>query len=147
MDDRRRGDLTGSLKRLSRDEAKRHLRSNSAARRVRRGPPRCLLRFLLSNGSFGRFAAAYLVVDATALCLEVLTVHLAPSWIPPWTAPGPSPDVKTLVLNVSGALVGSAARPTGEGHSKRSGQSPGPGDLAWRSASRSSSRARALRQS
>lgn len=108
MIDWRHGGWTGSLNRWVRREVREQLRENPAAHRVRYGFAHRLLRRLFGFGTFWRFISAYMIINVTVVAAEAISVWLVPDWLPSWSATGQSPatDLKALMLNVSGYLLG-----------------------------------------
>lgn len=106
MIDWKRGGWAGSVNRWVRREVREQLRENVAARRSRYGlVDRALHRFF-AIGAFGRFVAGYVAINLAFVVAEAVAAWLVPSWLPAWTAPGPTPDLRALVLNVSSYLLG-----------------------------------------
>src|SRR6266540_2589879 len=104
----RRDGWFGSLNRSVRRDVREHLRTNSAARRTRYSLAHRLLRRFLSLRTFGHFIWAYLLMDLTFVATEALSAWVVPTWLPAWTAASPpsTPDLKTIVLYVSGYVIG-----------------------------------------
>lgn len=108
MIDWRHGGWTGSINWWVRREVREQLRENPAARRARYGIAHRALRWFFGTGSFGRFTGIYFLVNLTFVAAEGLGAWLVPQWLPEWSASTspPATDVRALMLNVSGYLLG-----------------------------------------
>jgi hypothetical protein len=103
----RRGGWSGSINGWVRREVEEQLSENPVARRSRYGRLNRALRTFFSIGTFENFVVLYLVLDIAIVIGELIVARYSPDWIPAWTAsgPAPAPDIKSIVLNVTGYLI------------------------------------------
>lgn len=104
----RRGGWTGSINRWVRREVYEQLRVNTAARRARYPTGYRALRAFFRIRTFLHFVGLYLTINMAVVLLEAAVAALHPEWIPAWTAHRPDAglDIKSLILDVSGYLIG-----------------------------------------
>lgn len=102
MTDWARGGPTWSINRFVAREVCEQMRNNPLARRARYRWPLRLLRRMLSVRSFWGFLALYLLIDVTAVALEVAWQWLAPGVYPSWASGSVAND---LLKDVPGFLI------------------------------------------
>ncbi len=104
----RRGGWTGSVNRWVRREVREQLRANPAARRARYPLGYRALRAFFRIGTFLHFVGLYVAINVALVLAEAAVVAFRPEWIPAWTAHRPDTglDTKSLILDVSGYLIG-----------------------------------------
>jgi hypothetical protein len=100
------GSWTGSINKWVNREVWQHLRNNPVAKRSRYGRLHRALRFFFSVDHFVYFISYYAAINLLFVAAEAAASEFWPAWLPAWTAPGPSPDLKSLLLNVSSYLIG-----------------------------------------